>query len=797
MINKKNAIFFTVVLLILGIGCALSPVRISRLKPTVNIGMDEKIPLTVAVVFKDNFPTYTHKMNVCLGIEINDKPVYTDFSFPIGETLVSLLQEGLPLVFERVIINPTPDQQAAADATLFPLECSVRTSSIQNCVSSKFKSAYKPCCAQCTVGYGFKIKSKYDRTIFESQKQEIIEEIVYSSAKYCKNAKIYKSDMGAYEGMIATAQSRIFSGLVTEIRSSKKIASYVTAVKSIALAAASENRPIGESWESSIIYGIDLHASQGSLTAKPFEAVRRLVQEKVNDHLTPRKPMNIAAMMPALIGKPLIPEPPKMKKSEFETKAMFEERVAKAMTDRKADVDRIQKDYRTRVEARNQTVQKLEDAFKADFAAIVREQEEKKARLEEYVLKVTREAFLEVMGEPIIENPSYDAESETMYVDFRASKATYGKRLAVKVPLWNARSFKENIGNAQVMALFKMNDNSISLNDVRIVFGPVEHEVMLTNEDFSPEKVEVEFVQEKVSFDASQQLSFDLQNPNLNDTYRVSAIQYVDGKSLANPRPKDDLPPLIRKCRKRTADPQKWLFIIAIEDYDETFDVPYARNSAKAFKEVAQKAFGISESRTCALIDKSATSGSIQDRMLTNWLEQINDGDTIYFYYCGHGVPDPVSSEVYLLPKDRWPDLVLKSEQFKLSTIYGKLCQSKAARIFSFIDACFSGKTDNNKPLFAGTAFVGSRPKATTFDHTKMVVMTAAKGTQFANSYDKIGHRLFTYYLIRALLDAKRGDVTGIYENVAENVRRVSWEEKGDIFLQEPQITGNTDMKLF
>jgi len=168
----------------------------------------------------------------------------------------------------------------------------------------------------------------------------------------------------------------------------------------------------------------------------------------------------------------------------------------------------------------------------------------------------------------------------------------------------------------------------------------------------------------------------------------------------------------------------------------------------------------------------------------------VEKGDTIYFYYSGHGVPDQKTKEAYILAKDVVANLVNEDSRFRLSYFYKKLAYSNASKVVAFIDACFSGKTDN-KSIFKGVAPGLLRTKKVKVDKKKMIVMTAGKNNQFSNSFDKKKHRMFSYYLIKSLLSNKRLNPKSIFSDVYSKVKKSSWKEKGDTYLQEPQIYGN------
>jgi Cytochrome c biogenesis factor len=257
----------------------------------------------------------------------------------------------------------------------------------------------------------------------------------------------------------------------------------------------------------------------------------------------------------------------------------------------------------------------------------------------------------------------------------------------------------------------------------------------------------------------------------------------------------DDLKPIIENLKTVPEDQKKWLFIIAVENYDQSDPVLFSKNSAEEFKIVAQKVFGISGRNTYSLIEEKATSGAIKDKLEYLITRNVKEGDFIYFYYSGHGVPDPSSGESYILPKDKVVDFINHEPDFALTNIYKKLTDSKASKVIAFIDACFSGKTDNIS-LFKGTAPGLIRSKEIQFDNSKMALFCAGKSTQFSNSFIEKGHRMFSYYLIKSLATQTGLTPELLYKDLNNKVKASSLA-KGDVFLQEPQIYGNIKLGLY
>lgn len=239
-------------------------------------------------------------------------------------------------------------------------------------------------------------------------------------------------------------------------------------------------------------------------------------------------------------------------------------------------------------------------------------------------------------------------------------------------------------------------------------------------------------------------------------------------------------------------DLTKWAIIISPEVYDETDDVAYSVNSGEIFEQVASKVLGVSDRRMYRLIGEDATTGKIKNR-LNKLIKFVRPGDTIYFYYSGHGIPDIETKEPYILPKDLDPAYVRNEEEFKLASIYHRLQDSKATKIIAFVDSCFSGATDN-KTLFKGVAAPRIKAKKIEIDKSKMVVLTAGQDKQFSNMYKDKQMRLFSYFLMKNILDGEK-NINEVYKNTKESVEKISFEI-GDQYYQSPTIAGDTKISF-
>ena len=522
-------------------------------------------------------------------------------------------------------------------------------------------------------------------------------------------------------------------------------------------------------------------------SASPFSDIQKRTQENLNNYLT-------IATIPA----PTLPAPLALVKDEFETKAEFSARVEKESAGREAEIARLQEKYRQEVEARNTDL------------------ESRKANIETKKKEFLFQNFVLTMGEPKLSNATYDPETSTMFVDVVMSNADWKKKVSILMnDRAKAKIFKDTIKKAPVKVAFEYENEAFILKNITIDFGtkssqikkirvikgifsdsteeyfetvnePIHLVAILADTDYKPERVAVTLENKKVAFN-------ELQNPNLADKYQVQALGYGESNSAKGLKYDDDLAPLLKTMKAEKPNPKNWLFAVAIEKYDEADAVIYAKNSATSLIAALQKRLGISERNTYALIDEKATGGAIKGQ-LERLLENVKEGDNIYFYYSGHGIPSSENGEAFILPKDVIADYVTREKEFMARNIYKKLSDSKAGKVVAFVDSCYSGKTDgisNIKGVAAGVF----KTKKVEFDTSKMVVMTAGTNGQFSNAYSEKGQRLFSYFVTKALINRPTLDINSLYQEVSVGVKDESFK-LGDNKRQEPQIEGNVEMGL-
>jgi hypothetical protein len=426
-------------------------------------------------------------------------------------------------------------------------------------------------------------------------------------------------------------------------------------------------------------------------------------------------------------------------KSQFETKEMFNKRIQSIINQYKVESD---------LRLKNLDLQKL---------------------------KFTKEALNTVFIQPSLKDLTYDAENQKMFATLYFKTNNFTKKIEVDVPIAIAKEYYENLSNVEPEIIFELKDNDIILSKIQTHYKNSLYKARISEKDYKPEVIKLAI--KKVNYESQ-----------LTDTgARVFAYYEDEGQGFV-----DDIPNLIQNYKAVKEINRNWLISIGIEDYENTDDIKFSKRSTENFVKVAQKTFGISERNSYTFIDSKATSGAIKDN-LAMLLKNVKKGDTIYFYYSGHGIPVLPDNEPYILPKDKIPEMISKDKFFKLSNIYKLLSDSKATKVVAFVDSCFSGATDG-KSVIKGVAASRLVPKKVSFDKSKMVVLTAGKDKQYSNMYEEKGHRLFSYFLMKSLLKGKT-NIDDIYKEVYTNVKDESYK-MGDMKIQEPTIEGNKKLQL-
>jgi len=205
-------------------------------------------------------------------------------------------------------------------------------------------------------------------------------------------------------------------------------------------------------------------------------------------------------------------------------------------------------------------------------------------------------------------------------------------------------------------------------------------------------------------------------------------------------------------ANKVKPDRHKWAVVIGIERYRKSAPVQFAESDARTMRDYLTNYLGVPEENTITIINDMATKAELEVMIKDRLRGLMREGDTLYLYYAGHGIP--ADETPYLLPYDGDPDSPAITA-YSIDALYKDLDLLPAKNIFVFLDTCFSGRTGREEKetmLLAGARPGILKVKDPLLLSKKIVAMSAAKSNQLSNYYKEEGHGLFTYYLLKGLL---------------------------------------------
>ncbi|MDX6768053.1 MAG: caspase family protein [Elusimicrobiota bacterium] len=194
-------------------------------------------------------------------------------------------------------------------------------------------------------------------------------------------------------------------------------------------------------------------------------------------------------------------------------------------------------------------------------------------------------------------------------------------------------------------------------------------------------------------------------------------------------------------------DATRFAVVIGVETYAALPEAKHAERDARAVYDHLV-ALGYPRRNISLLTGAQATrTGLVKN--LEAWLpKNTDDKSTVFFYFSGHGAPDPVSGSAYLVPSDGDAQY-LEETAYPVKRLYEKLSALKAKRVLVAMDACFSGM--GGRSVLAP----GTRPLVQKVDAGavtgRLVALTASAENQVSGTLDEQRHGLFTYYLLKGL----------------------------------------------
>lgn len=391
----------------------------------------------------------------------------------------------------------------------------------------------------------------------------------------------------------------------------------------------------------------------------------------------------------------------------------------------------------------------------------------------------------------------YDADNGT----FLINSAKYGDIL-LPVMLEEGRSFKDNWEKikSSVRPEFVPNGEDVILT--KLIFTNNGKEYVYdshTEARYAITDVKYNFKPVELADISLDDLKTDLPElKNLNSVSQVVAKSNTE--SITPKKVSPQINSLVASDRSNVdyeiptgfsaVNPSTFAVIIANEDYSSNVNVPFAINDGEIMAKYLSTTVGLPQNHI--KLFSNATYGKMAEAI--DYIEKLSEayGDklNLIFYYAGHGLPDEKSKSALLLPVDGNPNI--PSTCYKLDNIVKKLGNIPSDNIVMILDACFSGSVRGEGMLLSarGVKLHSNelQPKG------NIIILSAARGDETAFPYDKEGHGLFTFYLLKKLQENKGSVTLGeLADYVIENVKQTSVVNTGKI--QTPNVIVSPKIK--
>ncbi len=219
---------------------------------------------------------------------------------------------------------------------------------------------------------------------------------------------------------------------------------------------------------------------------------------------------------------------------------------------------------------------------------------------------------------------------------------------------------------------------------------------------------------------------------------------------------------------------EKWAIVVGINEYQDAgiSDLECAVQDAQMIYEVLTEAPEGFASENVILLSDSQTDPlykPTRSRLfsyLTTWFAEPVVGDTVLFYFAGHGTDSQGRS--FLLPSDATLTNPAVTG-IPLETVKEYLRQCKATKRVMIVDTCHSGAGRDVDVMGSATA------QALFEDAEGLVTLASCKQDERSYEWKEQGHGAFSYFLAEGLGGAADADDDGVV--LASELNRYVWHK--------------------
>ena len=233
--------------------------------------------------------------------------------------------------------------------------------------------------------------------------------------------------------------------------------------------------------------------------------------------------------------------------------------------------------------------------------------------------------------------------------------------------------------------------------------------------------------------------------------------------------------------------------VVGVESYFAVPGVPGAKSNAKQWYEYLTETRGVPAQNARFLANEDATREEILDAS-RKMAGRAGPQGTLWFVFVGHGAPSPDGKDGLLIGVDAQQKAEsLEARGLRRQELLKALAQSKAGTIVTVLDACFSGRGQDGAAIVSNLQPLMTVAAAGVAD-PRMVVLTAAKGNQFAGALPGASRPAFSYLVLGGLrgwaVEGKQAVVTaGDLLRYATNALEATLRGRS----QTPDLMGKED----